>query len=165
MAKAELERNAEPSIIDRLIDDDRHVTADRPPTRAESIRRVMDTVRRDIELLLNTRRIAMTPDEAMPEVAASLFFYGMPDLTSVSKDSQAAKTRLARQVEETITAFEPRLEQVKVTLVPSDRAQFGEVRFAIQAMLKLDPTPERVTFDTVLEPGRGTVAVGGGSGA
>lgn len=163
MAKAELERNAEPSIIDRLIDDDRYVTSDRLHSRAESVRRVMDAVRRDIELLLNTRRIALPASEALPEVAASLFFYGMPDLTSVSKDSQAAKTRLARQVEETIQAFEPRLEQVKVTLLPSERAQFGEVRFSIEAMLKLDPTPERVTFDTVLEPGRGAVAVGGSS--
>jgi type VI secretion system protein ImpF len=163
MAKAELERNAEPSIIDRLIDEDRHVTADRGVSRAESVRRVMDSVRRDIELLLNTRRIAVPTSEALPEVAASLYFYGMPDMTSVSKDSQAAKSRLARQVEETIAAFEPRLENVKVALMPSERAQFGEVRFAIEAMLKLDPTPERVTFDTVLEPGRGAVAVGGSS--
>ena len=165
MAKAELERNAEPSIIDRLIDEDRHVTGDRHPSRAESIRRVMDTVRRDIELLLNTRRIALEPQESMPEIARSLYFYGMPDMTSVSKDSQAAKSRLARQVEETIMAFEPRLDQVKVTLIPSERAAFGEVRFAIEALLKLDPKPERVTFDTVLEPGRGAVAVGGGAGA
>lgn len=163
MAKAELERNAEPSVIDRLIDEDRHVTADRGLSRAESVRRVMDTVRRDIELLLNTRRIAVPSSEALPEVAASLFFYGMPDMTSVSKDSLSAKTRLARQVEGTINAFEPRLENVKVTLMPSERSQFGEVRFAIEAMLKLDPTPERVTFDTVLEPGRGAVAVGGSS--
>ncbi len=165
MAKAELERNAEPSVLDRLIDEDRGILADRVPTRAESIRRMMDTVRRDIELLLNTRRIAVEPSEGLPEVAASLYFYGMPDMTSVSRDSSSAKTRLARQVEETINAFEPRLEQVKVTLVPSDRAQFGEVRFAVEALLRLDPTPERVTFDTVLEPGRGAVAVAGGSNA
>lgn len=165
MAKAELERTAEPSVLDRLIDLDRGTSADRPVSRQESVRRVMDNVRRDIELLLNSRRIHAPVPEGMTELATSIYFYGLPDITSLGKDSPAARGRLARQLEETIAAHEPRLAEVKITIAESERAQFGELRFTVQAILNMDPTPERVTFDTLLDAGRGAVAVSGGSDA
>lgn len=161
MAKAELERTAEPSVLDRLVDEDPGSSAERRLSRAESVRLVMDGVRRDLELLLNTRRIATPVPEDLPELATSLYFYGLPDLTSLSKDSSDVRLRLARQVEDAIAAFEPRLEGVRVTVAPGDKGQFGELRFVIEALLKLDPKPERVTFDTVMDTGRGAVAVGG----
>lgn len=165
MAKAELERTAEPSVLDRLIDLDPGASTDRSVSRQESVRRVMDNVRRDIELLLNTRRIPVPVPEGLPELATSLYFYGLPDITSTGKDNPAARSRLARQLEETIAAFEPRLTDVKITIAESERAQFGELRFTVQAILGMDPTPERVTFDTLLDAGRGAVAVSGGADA
>jgi type VI secretion system protein ImpF len=165
MAKAELERTAEPSVLDRLIDTDRGSSADRPLTRAESVRRVMEGVRRDLELLLNSRRIPTPTREGMPELNSSMYYYGLPDINSVGRDVAAAQNRLARQLEEAITAFEPRLTDVKIAMVPTERSKFGELRFTVQAELLMDPTPERVTFDTLLDSGRGAVAVSGGADA
>jgi type VI secretion system protein ImpF len=101
----------------------------------------------------------------MPELNSSMYFYGLPDISAVGRDAPAARTRLTRQLEETIAAFEPRLAEVRIVLVPTDRTQFGELRFTVQAILKMDPTPERVTFDTLLDSGRGAVAVSGGADA
>lgn len=165
MAKAELERTAEPSVLDRLVDLDPGASTDRPVSRAESVRRVMEGVRRDIEQLLNSRRIPEPMPEGMPELNSSMYFYGLPDISAVGRDAPAARSRLTRQLEETIAAFEPRLTDVKIVLVPTDRTQFGELRFTVQAILKMDPTPERVTFDTLLDSGRGAVAVSGGADA
>jgi type VI secretion system protein ImpF len=165
MAKAELERTAEPSVLDRLVDLDRGASSDRPVSRAESVRRVMEGVRRDIEQLLNSRRIHTAMPEGLPELASSLYFYGLPDITTAGRDAPAARNRLARQLEETIATFEPRLADVKITLLPTDRTQFGEMRFTVEAVLRMDPTPERVTFDTLLDSGRGAVAVTGGGDA
>jgi type VI secretion system protein ImpF len=165
MAKRELERAVALPVLDRLIDEAPGTVAERALTRAESVRATMDAVRRDLELLLNTRRIALPAPAELPEVSRSLFFYGLPDLTSLSRDSGDARTRLARQVEEAIAAFEPRLDQIKVSLVPTDRIRFGELRFTIEAVLRLDPGSERVTFDTLMEAGKGAVAVTGGGDA
>jgi type VI secretion system protein ImpF len=165
MAKPELERPVAPPVLDRLLDDERGVAGERGLTRAESVRATMDAVRRDLELLLNTRRVGTPAPAELPEVAQSVYYYGMPDITSMSRDSPDTRLKLARQVEEAIAAFEPRLEAVKVSVVPNDQLKFGELRFTIEAVLRLDPSPERVTFDTVLEAGRGEVSVTGSANA
>ncbi|HXI21927.1 MAG TPA: type VI secretion system baseplate subunit TssE [Gemmatimonadales bacterium] len=164
MAKPELERPVALPVLDRLLDDERGVAGERALSRAESVRATMDAVRRDLELLLNTRRVG-EPSAELPEVATSVQYYGMPDITSMSRDSPDTRVKLARQVEEAIAAFEPRLEAVKVSVVPTDELKFGELRFTIEAVLRLDPSPERVMFDTVLEAGRGEVTVTGGGNA
>jgi type VI secretion system protein ImpF len=161
MARSEPERTLELSVLDRLLDLDPGTQVERATTRAESLRDMKDALRRDLEWLLNTRRVADTAPATLPGVCASLYHYGMPDITSMSSDSPEVHTRLARLVEETIAAFEPRLTQVKVSLVPDERRRLGELRFVIDGLLRLDPSPERVTFDTVLESSKGIVQVVG----
>ena len=54
-------------------------------------------------------------------------------------------------------------------MAPADTATMSEgtrqMRFVIQALLKMDPSPERVSFDTVLDLATGQYAVEGTSGA
>jgi type VI secretion system protein ImpF len=162
MAKAELERTVQQSVIDRLVDDDPTSQAEGAMSRAESVRLLKEALRRDLEYLLNTRRTAQTAPEGLDEVAASVYHFGLPDFTSMSRDSPETQARLTRLVEEAIALFEPRLTAVKVAAVTDERTQYGELRFVIEGTLRLDPVPERISFDTVLESTRGMQVRGDG---
>jgi len=160
MAKAELERTVQQSVIDRLVDDDPTNTSERPMTRAESVRALKEALRRDLEALLNTRRTAQTAPDGLEEVAQSVYHFGLPDISSMSRDSPETQARLTRLVEEAVALFEPRLTGVKVAAVSDDRVRVGELRFVIEGTLQLDPVPERISFDTVLEATKGMLVRG-----
>jgi type VI secretion system protein ImpF len=162
MAKREIERTVQPSLIDRLTDEDTRASADPRTTYAESLRQFKFSVQRDLEWLLNTRRIPDPPPEDLEELNRSLYNYGVPDITSMSRDSVAARKRLLRQVEEALADFEPRLTDVRLSLVDLEgENKRRELRFFVEATLRLDPTPEQVMFDTVLQFSSGQYAVEG----
>jgi type VI secretion system protein ImpF len=73
------------------------------------------------------------------------------------------RQRLRRQVEDAIALFEPRLTDVRVSVAESEDAERRQLRFIVEAMLRMDPNPERVLFDTVLDPTRGEFQVIGES--
>ncbi len=62
-------------------------------------------------------------------------------------------------IEQTIRRFEPRLAQVRVILVDSDNTQDATLRLRIEALLRVDPAPEPIVFDTLDRP-----RDGGGAG-
>ena len=162
MAKLEIERTVQPSLIDRLTDEDTHTSLDPRTTYAESLRRFKFSVQRDLEWLLNTRQIAETPPEELEELHKSLYMFGVPDITSMSRDSMPARRRLLRYVEEALMQFEPRLTNLRVSLVETDAEdRRRELRFVVEATLRLDPTPEQVMFDTVLQFTSGQYALEG----
>ncbi|MBI4877701.1 MAG: type VI secretion system baseplate subunit TssE [Acidobacteria bacterium] len=164
MAKLETEAHVTPSLLDRLTDAEPKLALDSPMTRAQSVRQLKASLRHDLEWLLNTRR---TPDEApdtLPDLQASLYNYGLPDMTSFSINSQQDQSRLSWLLESTIATFEPRLESVQVSMEPV-AAGSRMLRFQIEGMLRMDPAPERISFDTVLELTSGTYQVKGDAAA
>lgn len=164
MAKSELERTVQQSLIDRLIDTDPTARTDPPGgvTWAQSVRQLKIAVQRDLEWLLNTRRTIVTAPEEYEEVRRSLHEYGLPDISSLSRDSGKERLQLLRRIEETIALFEPRLSGVRVTLADEEQSR-REVHFLIEGLLRLDPNPEPVVFDTVLEVSSGEYSVTGAS--
>jgi type VI secretion system protein ImpF len=154
------ERTVRLSVLDRLLDYDPHNAGDPPLTWSESVRLHKAALLRDVEWLLNTRRICEPAPDAYPEVQRSTYHFGVPDMSSVSSDSQTAQLRLMRQIEESIRIFEPRLSGVRVTPMEGGAAS-REVRFTVEAMLRMEPNPERVVFDTVLETASGEFRVSG----
>ena len=162
MAKREIERTVQPSVLDRLTDEEPRSSADSRTTYAESLRVFKRAVQRDLEWLLNTRRSIEPADEDYDEVRRSVYNYGIPDITSMSRDSMASRKQLLRYVEETLAIFEPRLTNVRVSMVEVEgEALRRELRFVVEATLRLDPTPEQVMFDTVLHFSSGQIDVAG----
>jgi type VI secretion system protein ImpF len=153
------------SLIDRLIDLEPKASAEPPLTRANSVRQLKNGVRRDLEWLLNSKRIAVDPDESLQEVNRSLYVYGLRDFSSFSLASAKDQTRLLRTLQATIKTFEPRLDQVRVVLLPSSESGTGMLRLRIEGMLKMDPAPEPVSFDTVFEVKSGACRIKGGPDA
>ncbi len=160
-----MERSVQQSLLDRLIDLDPRSSVEAPLSWAESVRRLKASLRHDLEWLLNTRRIPLEPPESYAEVPRSLFHYGFPDITSMGRDSRDTRVRLMRQVEETIATFEPRLANVKVSLAETDDNGRRQLRFLIEGLLRMEPNPEQVVFDTVLEISSGEYHVKGEAGA
>jgi type VI secretion system protein ImpF len=153
-----LERTAKASVLDRLIDLAPREGADPPTTRKASVDAHRAAVLRDVEWLLNARRSIVPVPDALPELAHSVFAYGLPDLTSIGTDSPEARVGLVRKVKRTIETFEPRLKDVRVHI---DEAEEGErqLHFTIEAMLQMEPEPERIVFDTVMKLSSGDFSV------
>jgi type VI secretion system protein ImpF len=151
MARPDQKTNIVPSILDRLLDDTPGMSQEPMSGRFQTVRDLERTVARDLEALLNTRRETL---EDLPaefgEVNRSLVTYGLPDLTAYSLDSDGERNRVRRMLEQTVATFEPRLERVRVALEPRRHYDRG-LRFRIDALLRVKPAPEPVTFDAVLQ--------------
>lgn len=139
------------SVLERLIDTEPKTSVEAPMTRAETVRRLRMAVRRDMEWLLNSRRIAVPPDPELLELNRSVYVYGLPDLSTVSLASHAEQTRLLAAIERAIRIYEPRLIDVRVLPAETERKYIQRLDFRIEGMLLMDPAPEHVSFDTTLD--------------
>lgn len=153
------------SVLDRLIDLEPENRVENPLSRSQSVRLLKSAVRRDLEWLLNTRRIVDPPDEGLKEINKSLYVYGLPDLSALTMAASGDRNRLVRQILATINLFEPRLANVRVVMVETPDAAKKDVRMRIEAMLRMDPVPEPVSFDTLIELKSGNCHLSGGDDA
>jgi type VI secretion system protein ImpF len=153
------------SVLDRLIDLEPDNRMENPLSRSQSVRLLKGSVRRDLEWLLNSRRICDPPDEALKEVNRSVYIYGLPDVSSLTMAASGDRNRLVRQILATINLFEPRLANVRLVMVETPDAAKKDVRLRIEAMLRMDPVPEPVSFDTVIELKSGNCHLIGGEDA
>ena len=151
MARIDSDVNIVPSILDRLLDDEPEISTEPASTRIKNLRSLERSVARDLEALLNSRQETLQelPSE-FREVSRSLLTYGLPDFTSFSLLTQEDRLRIRRSVEDAINRFEPRLSRVRVAL-EAPREHDRGLRFRIDAFLRVDPSPEPVTFDAVLQ--------------
>jgi type VI secretion system protein ImpF len=150
MNRADHEIRITPSILDRLIDEDPNVSSEAPASRQRSLAQLKGAVKRDLEWLLNTRQTVGGIPDGLQELSRSLAAYGLPDFSTASLKSPSDQARMQRTLEVAIRSFEPRLDDVKVTIT-TVRATDQKMRFHIEARLKVEPAPEPVSFDTVLQ--------------
>jgi type VI secretion system protein ImpF len=136
-----------PSVLDRLIDPDSAGTAAR---RGYGLGQMTDAVRRDLTELLNTRLSCHDVSPEFDELLRSIFGFGIPDLTSLNAITPQDRRNIGLIIENTVERFEPRLKDVRATVLdPGDNLD-RTIRFRIDARLCMDPAPA-VAFDTILE--------------
>ncbi len=153
------------SVLDRLIDQEPNSQVEAPLSRAQSVRLLKSAARRDLEWLLNTRRNFQEPDESLKEVNRSLYVYGLPDFSTYTMASPADQTKLLRHLLAAIKLFEPRLANVRIVPLENPTVGLQRFRLRIEAMLLMDPTPEPVSFDTVIELRSGVCRLTGDANA
>jgi type VI secretion system protein ImpF len=136
-----------PSLLDRLIDPEAGGTAWR---HGYTVEQMTAAVHRDLEDLLNTRltNIDIPPD--CPQTRRSLIGYGLPDLASLQAFSPEQRAEIGHILEAIIATFEPRLRDIRATLVNPAESKERTIKFRIDARLSVEPAPE-VAFDTILE--------------
>jgi type VI secretion system protein ImpF len=165
MARWEPEQTVTQSVLERLIDRDPQGLSEPPPTRPHSVRLLRASVRRDLEWLLKTRRNPEPAGEEFPDLVRSLYNYGLPDLNALNWESSRDRTRLARVVQEALMVFEPRLRGTQVIPLEPVPGSPHVMRFQIEGLLEMDPTPEHISFDTTLQLSSGEYQVRGDSSA
>ena len=145
------EARVTPSLIDRLTDYQPGLSNENPLSRTQALRALKQSLWRDLSNLLNTKR---RDEEVPPEFAEaneSLLTYGLPDFTSYSLKNPHDQHRLRRAIETTIRRFERRLEKVNVIFDPPDDTE-AALHFRVDALLRVDPAPEPISFETLLQP-------------
>lgn len=154
MARSEKEIRVTASVLDRLIDLEPKLTEEAPKSHSNSLRELKQSVRRDLEWLLNTRCYIDDIDENLEEVRKSVIAFGLPDFTGISAKSHTEQKRLSQSLETAIKNFEPRFLDLKIFLEPLSEVD-RQMKFRIEASLDTEPTPEPIVFDTVLQLGSG----------
>jgi type VI secretion system protein ImpF len=169
MAELTKKERLQPSLLDRLTDDEPDARQESRDKRVLSPARLRECVRRDLTWLFNTANLATVTDlEEFPEVVRSTLNYGLPDLagrTASSVDIRALEQILRR----VIWDFEPRLikSSVKVRVVAEEETMnHNAMWFDIEAELWAQPLPLRLFLRTEidLETGAVNVADVGGQG-
>ena len=145
MARSKSEILITQSLVDRLAD-----TEQWPETRATSISMYRESMKRDLEWLLNTRNPVIPELESYPATAASVLNFGLPDLHSFDGSAGREQNALTVALEKCIRAFEPRIHQPRVYLTRTDLLS-RSLRFHIEGQITYENMDEEVKFDTVLE--------------
>lgn len=155
MSRINAQQGLMPSLLDRLIDPGAAGTGARP---GYTIERMVEAVHRDLEELLNTRLTNTNIPEDCPEVRRSIVGYGLPDLASLQTYTAEQRSEIGRVLEATIAYFEPRLRDIHATLLNPGEVKERNVKFHIEARLRVEPAPE-VAFDTILELSTGHTSI------
>jgi type VI secretion system protein ImpF len=169
MAELTKKERLQPSLLDRLTDDDPEARQESRDRRVLSPARLRECVRRDLTWLFNTANLATVLNlDEHPEVARSTVNFGMPDLAgrTASSVNIPALEQILRRV---IWDFEPRLikNSVRVRVVSDDdKMNHNAMAFDIEAELWAQPLPLRLFFrtDIDLETGAVNVVDAGGQG-
>ena len=159
MAYIDKKRKLRPSIFDRLIDHQPHNQTEIDPGRDHKLNELRQSVRRDLENLLNTRYRVVAPSDEYHEIEHSILNYGLPDLATVNISDVEKRKAFTHRLETILKTFEPRFKDVKISYIENKDQKDRTLRFRIDAMLYADPTPEIIVFDSVLEPVSRTVSL------
>lgn len=141
-----------PSVLDRLIDDSPEETTERPLSGTEHLRILRNSIRRDLEALLNARLPVVETPEDLKELHESSFEFGVPDVTGTNLSSQGRRARFLRDLEGLIRKYEPRFKSVKVSPISADDPTDRLLHFKIDALVHAEPAPEALTFSSHMEP-------------
>ena len=133
------------SLLDRLTDLDQW-----PETRSASISMYRESLKRDVEWLLNTRQPVIPELEDYPATAASVFNFGLPDIHSFDGSKGKEQNALTVALEKCIRIFEPRISQPRVFLTRTDILS-RSLKFHIEGQIVYENMNEDIKFDTTLE--------------
>jgi len=153
------------SVLDRLLDFEPDRGEDMPQTQRQRLRALHDSIRRDLETLLNTQQPPTRLAAGKPEIGSSLVQYGSPGFHGLMLANRQQHLALARSLQDLISTFEPRLKSVRV-LLGEDKVTSGirSVRLRIHAETRFEDLDEPVVFDTQIDPATRQFRVGGGAG-
>jgi len=159
LARVDKKKKLRPSILDRLFDNDPNNNVEIDPDQHQKLKELRNSVRRDLENLLNTRYRMIEPESEYIEIQTSLLNYGLPDLATVNISDKEKRKDFIQHMEMVLIEYEPRFKSVKVRYMENSDTLDRTLRFRIDAALYADPSPEMVVFDSILEPVTRTVNV------
>lgn len=152
----------QPSLLDRLTDDEPEARVESRDNRVLSQEKLRASVLRDLTWLFNTTQMSALVDlSAYPETAKSVLNFGMPDLAGHTLSSIDVP-KLEQLLRQAIWNFEPRLIQrsLRVALtVDESQMSHNSMSFVIEAELWAQPLPLQLYLRTEIDFEDGDVRV------
>jgi len=162
MAKPTAKQPQRLPLLDRLLQGETGPTTIDADRTAYALR---EAVRRDLEILFNTRPRCRSWSADLTELQSSVLSFGLADLQTRRMATPAQQDEFRLQLEALIRRFEPRFREVTVNLLANANPLDRSLRFRIQAILRADIDAEPVVYDTLLDPGSRGVSVAVAEGA
>ena len=153
MADLTPQERLQPSLLDRLRDDEPGKQLESRDKRVISPRKLREFVKRDLTWLLNTGNLEEVEDlSGLPFVAKSVINYGLPELTGITASS-ADVTAIERKLHQSILDYEPRIQRstLRVKVVTSEEMSHNALAFEIYCDVWADPVPERLYLKTEVD--------------
>ncbi len=162
MSELPPQERLQPSLLDRLRDDQPRSKLESRDRRVLSLNELRDCVVRDLGVLLNTDDGQSIADmESYPHTAHSVLNFGIPTLSGTTA-SGVDVTDIEAAVRDAIRKFEPRLSpetlQVRAVLSDVDMNQ-NTLIFDIDGEMWADPLPIQLYLQTEVDLDTGKVQV------
>ena len=166
MAELTPSERLQPSLLDRLTDDQPGSKVESRAARVMTMAQLRDAVIRDLSWLLNTSsRGSFENIQEFPNVATSVINYGIPDLCGTTT-SGLIEGEIERTVRKAIETYEPRVLQrnLRIQLIRGASVRGATVvALEISGEIWGDPAPAQLYIRTEIDLDTGECVVPGGS--
>ena len=140
-----------PNLFDLLFDDKPRMAAEDMLVRRLNLEELKASVAKDLEYLLNTRAVFDKNVTGYEHIEGSILNFGILDFVGLSSANPNDCDYICRQIARTVELQDSRLKNVKVSL-DIGAADVNQLCFSIDALLKVYPSQELVSFDAYFEP-------------
>lgn len=151
----------QPSLLDRLTDEDPRKKSEGREKRALSLSKYESAVMRDLAWLMNSTNLESVMDlDDYPETANSTLNYGIPSMSGRTL-SNSDISDLERSVRKAILNFEPRIQRnsLRVRAMEDGESRRNSLSFVIEGELWAHPMPLHLLLRTDIDLETGTVLV------
>jgi type VI secretion system protein ImpF len=166
MAELLPQERLQPSLLDRLTDDDPSSKVEPPERRVLTKSQLRQAVLRDLQWLFNAIRPRDGELADYPEVQNSVMNFGLPAFAGETA-TRISHTDLEQAVKQAIARFEPRIDSgtldVKVVMTTGFLDTHNVVQMQIQGTLWAQPTPLELVLRSALDLETGQVVVNEGA--
>ncbi len=161
MAELTSQERLQPSLLDRLTDDEPGAKQESREQRVLSVRRLRQSVLRDVAWLLNAVSLESAQSlENYPEAMDSVVNFGIQDLSG-HNFSPADIPEIERRIRKAVLAFEPRIlpNTLKIKVITSEQFNHNAMNFDIEGDLWMQPVPLRLYLKTQVDLETGAVEI------
>ncbi len=166
MADLTPQERLQPSLLDRLTDENPQSGVESRDQRLISWQRLREVVRRDLGWLLNCVHLEASEDlSSAPLVAHSTLNYGIPETTGIPLANINLEL-LQRRLRQAILDFEPRLVRSKLTVTVDRQSALmnrNSLAFLIEGEMWAQPLPQSISVRTEFDLETGAVKIAQGS--
>ena len=152
--KTQIAKGVMAPLFDRLCDDNPDRIEEDPRNYVLSLEQLKKSIHKELELILNTRpTYKLKSDEGEFAIKNSQdednilmpTAFGLPDFSWYDSSKKWTIDHLARQIEQAINRYEPRLKNVHVKIIGKVAATQG-LQISLNADVIYDKTSERTHF-------------------
>lgn len=163
MADLPTQDRLQPSLLDRLIDDEPSKSVESVERRVLTFARLRESVLRDLNWLFNAARtLSDEEQEKYPYVASSVINYGLPAFSGQTASGLDLAT-MEKELRDAIIDFEPRLladsVRIRARKLEHGDNQHNRLSFDIECKIWAQPAPLALLLhsDVDLESGQNSV--------